>query len=95
MLFREKLLDVSHKIESNTNEINQLLITVENLQAENKKSQKYLQELNNADQISESALEQLKEAFLRLKNIDPNLMIVLKNEVDKSLFTNSTRSLSR
>ncbi len=82
MLFDKKLTTVGNKIKSNTSEINQLLATVENLQEENKLSQEYLQKLGAAEKASESALEQLKTALLMLKNIDPRLMDIVKQEVE-------------
>ena len=83
MLFEKKLTEVSNQIDSNTSEINQLLVTVENLQEDNKKYQEYLQKLGAASKASESALEQLKNAFLMLKTIDYSLLETLKKEVDE------------
>ena len=86
MLFQQKLTEVSNQIDSNTLEINQLLVTVENLQENNKKYQEYLQQLGAASKASESALEQLKNAFIMVQKIDSSLMETLKKEID-NLYT--------
>ena len=43
MLFKEQLSEIREQIDANTGQINELLITVENLQADNQKYQEYLQ----------------------------------------------------
>lgn len=82
MLFKLKVNEVNSTIKSNTGQIEEYLTTVEDLQEENKKLKEYLQQLGSASTASESALDQLKTAYLMLKKIDPSQMDVLKQEVD-------------
>ena len=82
MLFKLKLTEVNTTIESNTLEVDELLARVEDLQEENKKLKDYLQQLSSASKAAESALEQLKTAYLMLKKIDHSQMDVFKQEVD-------------
>jgi hypothetical protein len=83
MLFNLKVSEVKSIIESNTSEVEGLLSRVEDLQEENKKLKDYLQQLGVASKASESALEELKKAYLMLKKVDPSQMDVLKQEVDR------------
>ena len=82
MLFKLKFTEVSNQIDANALEVDQLLVKVEDLQEDNKKYQEYLQQLGAASKASESALEQLKNAFLMLQKIDSSQMDVLKQEID-------------
>lgn len=98
MLFKLKFTEVNNQIDANASEVDQLLVKVENLQEDNKKYQEYLQQLGAASKASESALEQLKNAFLMLQKIDTSQMEVLKQEVDNlylQIKTNEMKSAEK
>lgn len=82
MLFKLKENEVKTTIQDNASRVENLLETVDDLQEENKKLKEYLQQLASASTASESALAQLKTAYLMLKKIDSSQMDTLKQEVD-------------
>ena len=95
MLFKLKFTEVNTTIESNTLEAEELLARVEGLEEDNKKLRDYLQQLSSASKAAESALEQLKTAYLMLKKIDISQMDVFKQEVDNlylEIKTNQVKS---
>ena len=83
MLFNLKISEARTMIDSNTTDIDGLLANVEKLRNNNKQLEDYLQQLKSAETAAESALEQLKNAYLMLNAVDQSQMDVLKQEVDK------------
>jgi len=82
MLFNHKFSEISGQIEENISQADKLSQKLQDLEAENQKYQEYLQKLETASKASESALEQLRNAFYLLQDIDPSQLDILKQEID-------------